>query len=494
MNPKFLLILLSPILLFSLLSSSIPSIRAESDEIGFISAEISQIGLEFVKDVLINTAISSLIPIELPEIEQNVQIPLVGRVHMVLSNIVIYEVNVMHSIVESGEIGVTIVVSGATGNLSLDWGYAYSTWLFEITDNGVASVQVEGMEIGMTIGLKNEQGTLRLSPEDCGCYVNRISITLKGGASWLYQGIVDFFEDDITNAVEDTITKKIMESVVKLDSVIQSLPKEVSFGDIANLNTTITDGPIMSNSSLLIGIDGLFTQIDNDITFGRYGNGLISSGSCNGAEKMVAISVHENVLNSASLAYFNTKKMYWLVDELPDQKLLNTAGWRFIIPKLYKKFPNDDMSLNFTVLSPPIIKVKNNGIVAFVNTDVFINVVDAGEVIPVACISMDIEASGFAGIRLSTLAGGVSLSKLTISLKWSKIGTLHMGLVQTAMSTLLKNIIVPVVNLRLRVGYSLPDFHGYELQNASIIYDNSHIIVCSDVAHAYEYLPHRILS
>lgn len=42
----------------------------------------------------------------------------------------------------------------------------------------------------------------------------------------------------------------------------------------------------------------------------------------------------------------------------------------------------------------------------------------------------EIEASGFAGISLSTLAGNISLSKLTMSLKWSKIGTLHMLLVQ----------------------------------------------------------------
>nr|GEV55254.1 Toll/interleukin-1 receptor (TIR) domain-containing protein [Tanacetum cinerariifolium] len=82
----------------------------------------------------------------------------------------------------------------------------------------------------------------------------------------------------------------------------------------------------------------------------------------------------------------------------------------------------------------------------------------------------DIEASGFAGISASTLAGGINLSQLTMSLKWSNIGTLHMTLVQTAMSTLLKKIIVPVVNLRLRVGYTLPDFHGYGLQNTSIIY------------------------
>lgn len=48
--------------------------------------------------------------------------------------------------------------------------------------------KVEGMEIGLSLGLKNQQGSLKLSLLECGCYVKDISIHLDGGASWLYQG------------------------------------------------------------------------------------------------------------------------------------------------------------------------------------------------------------------------------------------------------------------------------------------------------------------
>lgn len=44
------------------------------------------------------------------------------------------------------------------------------------------------MEVGLTLGLENQNGTLKLSLKDCGCYVKDISIKLNGGASWLYQG------------------------------------------------------------------------------------------------------------------------------------------------------------------------------------------------------------------------------------------------------------------------------------------------------------------
>ena len=80
--------------------------------------------------------------------------------------------------------------------------------------------------------------------------------------------------------------------------------------------------------------------------------------------------------------------MHWIFDNIPDQSILNTAGWRYIVPRLYEKYPNDDMNLNISVSSPPIIKVAKDDINAFVNLDVTIDVIDSGEVIPAACISL----------------------------------------------------------------------------------------------------------
>lgn len=48
--------------------------------------------------------------------------------------------------------------------------------------------KVEGVEVGLTLGLEIQEGTLKLSLKDCGCYVKEISIKLDGGASWFYQG------------------------------------------------------------------------------------------------------------------------------------------------------------------------------------------------------------------------------------------------------------------------------------------------------------------
>jgi len=81
-------------------------------------------------------------------------------------------------------------------------------------------------------------------------------------------------------------------------------------------------------------------------------------------------------------------KMQMIVDELNDQALLNTAGWRFIVPQLYKRYPNDDMQINISASSPPVIQVTYQDIGATLSVDITIDVLEGGEAIPVACISV----------------------------------------------------------------------------------------------------------
>lgn len=80
--------------------------------------------------------------------------------------------------------------------------------------------------------------------------------------------------------------------------------------------------------------------------------------------------------------------MQWIVDKIPDQSFLNTAGWRFIVPQLYKKYPNHDMDLNVSLSSPPVVRISEHNIDATIYADLIIDVLEENTVIPVACISL----------------------------------------------------------------------------------------------------------
>ncbi|OVA10069.1 Lipid-binding serum glycoprotein [Macleaya cordata] len=525
--------------------------QTPSNEKAFISVFISQKGLDFAKDILIEQAISSLTPLQVPQIQKSIKIPLVGEVHVTLSNITLYHVDVSSSTVKPGDMGVTIVASGATANLSMNWNAFHllpsivvlkkkkgcgiyeleerdkcglsdcqlgmimpsPNWYPSVTNSNCtcsqltsiwscshklareapagtchSSDQVEGMEVGLTLGLENQEGTLKLSLMECGCNVNDISITLDGGASWLYQGLVDAFEGQIRSTVENSITKKMKEGIAKLDSLLQTLPKEIPVDDVASLNITFVNEPVLTASYIGFDINGLFTAADNISVPTYYSKTSKTSISCNGSLKMLGISLDEAVFNSGSSIYFEAGLMQWIVDKVPDQALLNTAGWKYIVPKLYQKYPDKDMSLNISLSSPPLIRISAmHDIDTTVFSDVTIDVLDANETIPVACISLVVHASTSVKIKGNNLAGYVKLDDFSLSLKWSEIGNFHMYLIQSVMRTFLRTIALPYINLKLREGLPLPILRGFTLQNADILCTNSRILICSDVVFTDKY-------
>lgn len=117
-------------------------IFAQSNDLGHVSVLVSKTGLEFAKDYLIDKVISTTIPLQLPDIEKKDKIPLIGKVQMGLSTISINAVDVQSSLIETGENGIVLSVSGATANLSMDWSYTYRASFFKISDHGDASVKV----------------------------------------------------------------------------------------------------------------------------------------------------------------------------------------------------------------------------------------------------------------------------------------------------------------------------------------------------------------
>ncbi|KAM0902421.1 hypothetical protein ACQ4PT_019315 [Festuca glaucescens] len=475
MGARPLLILLLVALLFS---TSAPAAASPH-----ISAVISQSGLDFAKDLLVPRATETLAQLSVPDIEQSVYIPLIGTVHMVASDIVLEGLAVADSTVAAGDTGVVVAASFSSVNLTMEWSYSYDSWFVTISDSGDASIQVEGMDVGVSMGMKNENGSLKLFVTECGCYMKDLDITLSGGSSWFYQVFIDGFSNHIRSSVENAITNKITEGASKLDLFLESIPKEIYVDKVATVNVTFVNDPLFKSSSVQFDIDGLFipsdkTALSKYMHFGdtKFAQPLGSSSN------MLWISLDEDVFNSVSALYFKAGSLQHIVDEVPDQFLLNTASWRFLIPKLYRKYPNEDMLLNISAISPPSVRINVGGVDATVDLDVIVNVLDSGDIVPVACISLSVAVSGGASVSGNNLVGRVELNYFSFDLKWSNIGKLHTTVVQRVMQIVLKKLFVPYVNSYLGQGFPLPIIKGFLIKDAYILISQSRIIVSSDVA------------
>ncbi|MFS7999343.1 putative lipid binding protein BPI/LBP [Helianthus anomalus] len=481
---------MSPIIIYLLLIFHllIPPHPITADQ-SFISVLITQNGLDFVKNLFVTKTISTITPTPFNQIDRVVRIPVIGKVHVVVSDVTLYRLNVGLSQVIPSVLGVYIAGSDVSCDLSMKWHYYYGSPFFPIpiSDTGTAAIKVNGMEMGITLGLDIRDGSMKLSNIQSNCHIDDISIDLDGGASWLYQGFLDAFKDEILSTVEKSITKTLNGEILKLENALQSLPKQISVDNVATLNATFVNNPFLSDRSLGFEINGLFIENKTDthsyINSVNVRDGLQPPVRCSDPSKMIGIALDEAVFKSAFALYYNAMFMHWIVDKLPEQSLLNTAGWRFIIPQLYKKYPNDDMNLNLSLSDPPDVQISQQKIDAIVYADFILNVVEGVDTIPVACISLKISGMGSVQITGNNLAGNFKMDDLNMSLKWSKIGTLHMFLIQPVMWTLIETVILPYINARIGIGLPLPLIDGFMLRNAEIITSYSRITVCSDVAY-----------
>ncbi|KAJ1259135.1 hypothetical protein BS78_10G130600 [Paspalum vaginatum] len=470
------------LLLISAAAAAAAVSTAGADE-AHVSAVVAEKGLAFAKDVLIGETVRSLTPLRLPGVEKAVRVPFLGGVRVAASNITLFHLDVGdNSAVYPGDSGLVVVASSITANISMHWSYCYDSWLFpiEIADSGTASILVQGMEVGITMVIKNSNGSLALSVSQCGCYVKDLVISLDGGASWFYQGFINAFRDHIKAAVEKAVPENIIEGAGKLDSFLQGLPRTVNLDEVAALNMTFVNDPHYGNSSIEFDINGLITSAVAKTTNLQKHPHL--SMSCGGASKMLLLSLDEDVLNSALEVYFKAGSMHWVVDKVPDQSLLNTASWKFIIPRLYWNYPNDDMLLNISMASSPVISITSENIGATINTDMIIDVIHNKEIVPVACISVVVSASGIVETSGNKVYGRVGLDNFSLALKWSKIGNFHMSLIQGVIRVFLNTVCMPYLNSRLGNGFILPVVQGFTLKDVYVVTSAQQLTLCSDVA------------
>lgn len=148
----------------------------------------------------------------------------------------------------------------------------------------------------------------------------------------LFSSFVNAFEGQIRSIVETAITKKITEGIVKLDSLLQTLPKKINVDKVASLNVTVVNGPLFRNSSVEVDINGLFIPSYDGAVVRYLNRDTQLSDFCDGKLKMLEFSLDEDVFNSGSKAYFKVILTYlfiWQPFEVVDFSTQNlfSSGW-----------------------------------------------------------------------------------------------------------------------------------------------------------------------
>lgn len=444
---------------------------------------ISQKGLDYVKDVLVTQILQAEIPLHLPDMTKSASLAFVGEINASFTNVTLVRAEVHDSAITLGNAGIAVQGSRAIANLTLNWEFTYTTgWLPNpISDRGAADIRVRGMQAGASVNIRELGGALDLIILQCGTYIDDLEVQLNGGTSWLYQWLINEFEDHIRATVEDQLTAQLRMAIEELNFFLHGLQQLVPVDETSELNFTIVDQPIIRPTSLSIGVNGDFVSLMVESSLRRKSSRMPPGLVCSGDMKMVTIGLSELVLNSAAAVYYNAGLLNWLVEKVPDQAFLNTSKWKYLIPQLYQQYPNTEMKLNFTVSSCPTVAVTLDGMEGIATAHMIIEVINDSKIVQVACISVAISMNGLAGLNGNNITGQAHLRDLNLTLEWSNVGNIHLVLVKVLVRTLIKDLLLPLLNLSLRRGFPLPIVPSVEFVNGDVKYGDGFILVCTDV-------------
>lgn len=131
---------------FKLVASRDQNAPAPNDpepEVAGIMVTLSESGINYVKEVLVNEILAEITPLALPDINAHVDSP-IGRLDTKISQILLSGANVSYSDVDLGKTGITVFAGDVEARIRLHWYYEYSASYvpWPVNDGGWADVEV----------------------------------------------------------------------------------------------------------------------------------------------------------------------------------------------------------------------------------------------------------------------------------------------------------------------------------------------------------------
>jgi lipopolysaccharide-binding protein len=378
------------------------------------------------------------------------------------------------------ELGVGVSVDNLA--LTCNWHYRKVHWP-HISDGGSADIGFASTAIVSIVQLFNQGGHAGVTAKLCQIDIGQFSLHLHGGASWLYNLFIGALkgkiESAITNAVDQTICTEIDQ---KLNAAFAALPTELPFGPELGVDYALMASPVVdaTDGIVLPCLGEFYDQSDPNALDPCAGQPVPNSVVSN---RMIQFVVGSCAVDSIGYALQNAGLLSLLVDnaDLPPNFgiSLTTDYFEFIIPQLYNKYPDKNMTALVYTPKQPHLVVSNN--VVLVKALVYMNVsVLAPQPVPAFTMASTLTVNATVALNGTTLVptlGWVAGQSAVIS---SNFGTGWESLVAPLLTDAIRYVALPIANQQLASGFAIPTSGKMKLNNPVVQISNNLLVVASD--------------
>jgi len=474
--------------LLLMVSAVVMSAPSNSNKIG-MKVAVSQGALTYMKDQMLPAAEAAALSASIPDMTEKTSVPVVGKVEVNIRNIKLNTLSIANSTISlnSGNL-ISVGITGLKLDISLGWHYRESRWP-HVSDSGHGKAKTSRSSGHVSIAVGSDStGRPTAKFASCQLDMSDLSISLSGGASWLYNAIISLFHGKIVSSLESSICKALTGDIQsQLDDLLRSIPVQQPVGDHLAIDYSLSD-----NNGIVITPEQFLIASSAGEFYPRNGQ----PGKAPGQPVVMpdhVVDKHFQIFASnfsaESLGYASViagvAEMVVTKDMAPAEAkdFFSTDFFSQYAPGIIDKFGSGKDVVLFLAVhqTPDVIFSQANGVDVKAGVEMTVrakNSAGAFEDAFTLLLSCDVDA--VAKVNGTIISGELTDVSATASLVQTHVGDVDVNgindLVQFALSMALDT-----VNQMLAKGTPLPSMQGLDFVNPTILYRDGYIIIATDI-------------
>uniref|UniRef100_G3NSE0 Bactericidal permeability-increasing protein n=2 Tax=Gasterosteus aculeatus aculeatus TaxID=481459 RepID=G3NSE0_GASAC len=284
---------------------------------------------------------------------------LLGSIYYTLSGVTITKCDLPEPSVEFYQEvnGVKTSVSGLSVAVTGRW----TTQFGLIHDGGSFNLALFNMDVTSEVALgKDDGGHLSVTSVHCNTRLQDVNMQFYGGASWMFNPLVDYFKGHIKSKIEAAICPAVDEYIANLEYHLQAMKVSFDVDENVTFDLPLISIPIVNASSMNLGLKGEFYSVRPRIDPPFEAQPFT-------VEKqpgyMLSVGLSEFTLNSASFALHSAGLLQTIItDSMIPPNIpvhLNTSWMGPYVPQLPKMFPGLLMVLQIYAREVPMFSFQS---------------------------------------------------------------------------------------------------------------------------------------
>ncbi|XP_067410675.1 bactericidal permeability-increasing protein-like [Emydura macquarii macquarii] len=456
--------------------------QAEGTNVG-LKGRVTQKGLEYGQRFGLELVKSLLQKKQVSDLSGSYAVPLVGDVGYSVSRIRIKDLQLNEPALSFSEgTGVRLVVSNAHILLSGDWRV---TVLF-IPDSGSFDLNVSNLSLSAELGLgRDDSGRPQVWSASCQSSIGRLDVKFHGGASWLYNLFTEALRRPLEHNINKQLCPEFRKGISDLERVLKTMPVSAKIDPFAEIDYSLVNKPVIARDHGDMDLKGEFFGV------GKHRQSPFSPAPFALPEEgahMLLLGLSELMANSAAFVYFTAGALRknFTDNMMPKHSpiRLNTGSMRLFFPELKKLYPDMPMELHLSARKQPLLACRPDSLdlALFGAAEAFVILPNASRA-SVFLLDLDASLAGQLHLDSARIGASVALTSFNMSVAQSRVGPAQVKMLETVLKLVLRLVVLPMANKKLKAGFPLPSVYNLSLVNPQVRIHQGFVLVATDVQH-----------